>query len=276
MEDVVSVGARSGADRPGDDGVRVTTVVRRQRILDRLQEQESVTVKDLAGEFGMTEMSLRRDLNALAETGQIVRTRGGARRSRTSTGSRHYIESEQRNVQAKAKIAQAAARLLRGERSAFFYSGSTVARVAVALEDDQRDDLAIVTPSLPVINEVSSWPDPHLVIVGGLFLPNYMTAVGPQAVESLQAISADVAVVGCDGISAEGLATPHQLVAEIGSVIVQRARRTIVVADSSKIGRRGFTSIAPLAAVHTVITDEGADQATLRAFAEQGIDVQVV
>jgi DeoR/GlpR family transcriptional regulator of sugar metabolism len=158
-----------------------------------------------------------------------------------------------------------------------FYSGSTVALVAVALRQLERMNLTVVSPSLPVINEVSSWPDPHLVVVGGVFLPNYMAFVGPQAVESLRAISADVAVVGCDGMSAaDGLTTPHQLVAEIGSVIVERAQRTIVVGDASKVGRRGFTSIAPTSAIHMLVTDSGADPDELRALQDRGVDVHVV
>jgi len=233
-------------------------------------------VKELADEFSMTEMSLRRDLNALANQGLITRVRGGARRART-TGSRQYAQAEQRNVEVKARIAQAAAPLVNGASTAFFYSGSTVARVAVALREQQRMNLTVVSPSLPVINEVSLWPDPHLVVVGGLFLPNYMAFVGPQAVESLRAISADVAVIGCDGMTAaDGLTTPHQLVAEIGSVIVERAQRTIVVADASKVGRRGFTSIAPTSAIHTLVTDSKADPEELRALRDRGVAIHVV
>jgi DeoR/GlpR family transcriptional regulator of sugar metabolism len=267
----------NGLNADDDGPVKATTAERQRWILDRLNEQEFVSVKELAAVFEMTEMSLRRDLSALAEKGHIVRVRGGARRSRTAAASHQYTEAEQRNAQAKARIARATVALLGGAQSAFFYSGSTVARVALALGEPERANLTIVTPSLPVINEVSAWPDPHLVIVGGLFLPNYMTCVGPQAVESLQTVSADVAVMGGDGISAaEGLTTPHQLVAEIGSIIVQRARKTIVVADSSKIGRRGFTRIAPIPAIHTLVTDEGADPAALEALSSQGVDIHVV
>jgi DeoR/GlpR family transcriptional regulator of sugar metabolism len=267
----------NGSKKADEDNVKATTAVRRQWILDRLQEQDFVSVRELADEFEMTEISLRRDLNALAEKGHIVRVRGGARRSRTAAASRRYAEEDQLNAQAKARIARAAAALLRGERTAFFYSGSTVARVAVALGDAERASLTIVTPSFPVITEVSSWADPHLVVVGGLFLPNYLACVGPQAVESLRAINADVAVVGCDGLTAtDGLTTPHQLVAEIGSVIVERARKTIVVADSSKIGRRGFTPIAPTSAIHALVTDEAADPAELTALRDRGIDVHTV
>jgi DeoR/GlpR family transcriptional regulator of sugar metabolism len=259
-----------------EHGRSSSTAYRREWILHRLQEQDFVSVKDLAEQFDMTEMSLRRDLNALADKGLVMRVRGGARRARSATMSPRYADAEQRNPHAKAQIARAAAAMLEHETVVFFYSGSTVARVAAAVSPAVRSVMTVVTPSLPVVNEVSSWTEPHLVVVGGLFLPDYQAFVGPQAVEGLDAISADVAVVGCDGITArEGLSTPHHLVAEIGTVLVQRARKTIVVADSSKIGRRGFTSIAPISDVHTLITDDGADPAELKSLRDSGVRVVI-
>jgi DeoR/GlpR family transcriptional regulator of sugar metabolism len=250
---------------------------RRQMILDRILERDAVTIKELADEFQLTEMSLRRDLNTLAEAGQIARVRGGATRPRSTMLPRRYQDTEHRNSAAKAQIARAAVQLLDGVVTAFFYSGSTVARVAEALGEEQRDQLTVVSPSLPVINTASTWKDPHIVAVGGLYLPAYMAFVGPQAVESLRQISADVAIVGCDGMSAaEGLTTPHQLVAEIGAVLIERAHRTIVVADSSKIGRHGFTPIAPSSAVDVLVTDSGADRGQLAALGKAGVEVHVV
>jgi DeoR/GlpR family transcriptional regulator of sugar metabolism len=259
-----------------EDMTRVKLHERRQRILDRVLEYDSVTVDDLADEFGLTKMSVRRDLNALAENGQVARVRGGATRPHTPVPTRRYVDAQQRNAQAKARIARAAAPLLGPAVTAFFYSGSTVARVVEALTEDQHDQLTVVTNSVPVINTVTTWNDAHLVAVGGLYLPAYMAFVGPQAIEPLRSLSADVAVVGCDGLSiAEGLTTPHQLVAEIGTILIERARRTIVVADSSKIGRRGFTPIAPVTAIDVLVTDEHADPQELSALRQAGIDVHI-
>ena len=259
-----------------EDLTRVKPHERRQRIRDRVLEYDTVTVDDLADEFGLTKMSLRRDLNALAENGQVVRVRGGATRPRAPVPARRYSDAQQRNAQAKARIARVAAQLLEPAATAFFYSGSTVARVAEALTEDQHDQLTVVTNSVPVINTVITWNDAHLVAVGGLYLPAYMAFVGPQAIGPLRSLSADVAVVGCDGLSiAEGLTTPHQLVAEIGTILIERARRTIVVADSSKIGRRGFTPIAPVTAVDVLVTDQHADAEELSALRQAGIDVHI-
>lgn len=261
----------------GAADVKVRPTARRQLILDRILEKDSVTIKELADEFGLTEMSLRRDLNALAESGQIARIRGGATRPRSAGTPRRYQDVEQRHSAAKARIARAATALFDAATTVFFYSGSTVARVAEALEEGPRDRLTVVTPSVPVINTVTTWNDPHLVAVGGLYLPAYMTFVGPQAVEALRTMSADVAIVGCDGLSAaEGLTTPHHLVAEIGTVLVERAQRTVVVADSSKVGRRGFTPIAASSAVDCLVTDSDADPAELAALRKTGVEVIVV
>jgi DeoR/GlpR family transcriptional regulator of sugar metabolism len=268
----------SGEEREDDaEEARSGVAERRRLILERLQEQEFVSVKELAEEFQVTGMSLRRDLTALAERGLLSRVRGGATRARAAATSRVYWESERRNAQAKARIARAAAELLVGKTSALFYSGSTVARVAAALDQRTQATLTVVTPSLPVINEVSSWTEAHLVVIGGVYLPAYMAQVGPQAVATLSRINAEVAVIGCDGLTAdEGLTTPHQLVAEVGAVMVQRAREVIVVADSSKVGRRGFAPIAPLSAVTKLVTDSGADQGELDALRRHGVDIVVV
>jgi len=133
-----------------------------------------------------------------------------------------------------------------------------------------------VTNSLPIINEVNTWDDPHLVAIGGTYLPTYMCFVGPQSLVALEQLSADVAVMGCDGLSADGgLTTPHQLVAEIGTTLISRARHVIVVADSSKVGRRGFTPIAPIGAIDVLVTDHGADASEVDSLRQQGVDVRL-
>jgi DeoR/GlpR family transcriptional regulator of sugar metabolism len=80
--------------------------------------------------------------------------------------------------------------------------------------------------------------------------------------------------IGCDGLTVEeGLTTPHVLVAEVGATMASRARRVVAVADSTKIGRRGFTPIVPLGAINVLITDDGADAAVLERARELGIEV---
>jgi DeoR/GlpR family transcriptional regulator of sugar metabolism len=252
------------------------TRARRANILERVEEREFVSVKELSDEFGLTNMSVRRDLTALETEGLITRVRGGATRRRVGEPSRLYAAGAQRNSGAKTRIARAAVQLIPADSITFFYSGSTVAKTAASLNDDIRSSLTIVTNSLPIINEVNTWDDPHLVAIGGTYLPTYMCFVGPQSLVALEQLSADVAVMGCDGLSADGgLTTPHQLVAEIGTTLISRARHVIVVADSSKVGRRGFTPIAPIGAIDVLVTDHGADPSEVESLRQQGVDVRL-
>lgn len=250
---------------------------RRARILELLDSQDFVSVKELSDEFDLTEMSVRRELTAMVGDGLIQRVRGGASRAQTAQTSRQYAEAAQRNAPAKLKIARRATQLLEPGTAAFFYSGSTVARVAANLDPTIKSSLTVVSNSLPVVDDVSNWDDAHLVTIGGLYLPAYMAFVGPQALSSLEDLTADVAVIGCDGLSVDGgLTTPHQLVAEVGAAMVRRARRTIVVADATKIGRRGFTPIAPIESVDVLVTDDAANPHDIQLLRDTGLEVVIV
>ncbi|CAB4334031.1 unannotated protein [freshwater metagenome] len=247
---------------------------RRARILALIDESEFVSVRTLADSFGITEMSVRRDLHTMEQEGEIARVRGGATRPRVAQASKLYSRGAQRNVARKQRIARAAIELIPTDSVVFFYSGSTVARVASSLVEAQRSSLTIVTNSLPIINEVSSWEDPHLVAIGGTYLAPYMAFVGPQALASVAPLNADVAVIGCDGLSVErGLTTPHQLVASIGTSMVARSQKKIVVADSSKVGRTGFTPIAAISEIDVLVTDDEVDANQVAELRNLGIEV---
>jgi DeoR/GlpR family transcriptional regulator of sugar metabolism len=247
---------------------------RRSHILRLLGEQEYVDVSALASTFGLTEASVRRDLSALETDGLLTRVRGGAVGRRNALRGHGYQVAIQVRLEEKRRIAAAAAPYLQARDSAFFSSGTTVARVASLVPRSLRSAITIATNSAAVIDEVAEWEGPHLVLLGGLYLPEYRAFVGPQTIATLQHMRADVAVIGCDGLSADGgLTTPHQLVAEVEGAMVGHASRVVAVVDSTKIGRRGFTPIAPISAVHTLVTDTGADPAEVEAIRAAGVEV---
>lgn len=250
---------------------------RRARILELLEYREFVEVQDLADRFDVSVQSIRRDLTAMAEDGLILRKRGGATRPPMSGLSRRFLDDSQANAAAKSRIGKAAAELIKPGSVSFFYSGSTVARTAMCIPEESRSSLTLVSNSLPIMDEVASWTDPHFVAVGGLFLQPYMAYVGPQAISTFRELSADIAIIGASGLSAAmGLTTPHHLIAEVGSVIVERANTTVVVADHTKIGRGGLTPIASLRSIDILITDDESDADELDAIRRMGIDVRVV
>jgi DeoR/GlpR family transcriptional regulator of sugar metabolism len=249
---------------------------RRERIARLVDDGQRVTVADLTVRFGVTDASIRRDLILLEGAGRLRRVHGGAVSQAARIAGGAYATKLRVRRDEKTRIGAAAARLVRPGEIVLFDSGTTVAQVAAQMPSILRAPSAItaVTYSLPVIDEIGGWEAPHLVAVGGLYLPDYRAFVGPQTIDGLRELSADLIFIGCDGLTVEtGLTTPHVLVAEVGSVATGRARRVVAVADASKLGRTGFTPIIPISDVDILVTDEAADPARLAEIREAGVEV---
>jgi len=275
---VAAPGAPLEGSAPVADPVEgsVSVIERRAQIAGLVELMARVSVAELAARFGVTDVSIRRDLTMLEDQGLLRRVHGGAVTAAPEHGRSAYALRERTSRSEKKRIGIAAAALIGQGDVVVFDSGSTVVQVAAHIERPLRrsNALTIVTNSLPVIDEVGRWESPHLVCLGGLYLPDHQALVGPQTVADMQELSADIAFLGCDGLTARtGLTTPHVLAAEVGAVIASRARRVVVVADSTKIGREGFTRIIPLAEVHVLVTNVGADPEELERARAEGVEV---
>jgi len=260
------------ADRP----TAFTARARREEIARLVEEDERVSVGELTERFHVTDASIRRDLMILEDAGRLRRVHGGAVARLDARARGTYSTKQREHREQKARIGAAAAGLIRAGDVVFFDSGTTVAQVAAHVPAALRRAGAItaVTHSLPVVDEIGDWESPHLICLGGLYLPEYQAVVGPQTVAGLRELSADVVFLGCDGLSVDaGLTTPHMLVAEVGATMASRSRRVVAVADSSKIGRQGFTPIVPLAAIQVLITDDAADPVEVERLRRLGIEV---
>ncbi len=249
---------------------------RRSRIAELVAEQEEVEVSALAERFGVSETSIRRDLAVLEGRGRLKRVHGAAISIHAAARITVVSTKLQEHVEEKRRIGAAAASLIQQGEVVLFDSGTTVAQVAAHFPAQLRTGNAItaVTHSLLVVREVATWDGPHLLCLGGLFLPDYQAFVGPQTVLSLKGFSADVAFLGCDGLSVEaGITTPHVLIAEVGATMAGRARRVIALANSSKLGRYGFSTIVPLAQVDVLVTDTGAPPDEVAKIRAAGVEV---
>lgn len=249
---------------------------RREQIARLVEEDERVSVGDLTDRFHVTDASIRRDLVILEDAGRLRRVHGGAIARLDARARGVYSTKLRERREQKARIGAAAAGLIRAGDVVFFDSGTTVAQVAAHIPVALRraSAITVVTHSLPVIDEIGNWESPHLICIGGLYLPDYQALVGPQTVAALRDLSADILFLGCDGLSIEaGLTTPHMLVAEAGATMASRSRRVVAVADSSKLGRQGFTPIVPLAAVQVLITDDAADPIEVERLRRLGLEV---
>jgi len=265
----------SGA-APTMDAAGLTAHERRERIARLVDDGQRVSVAELTGRFGVTDASIRRDLILLEGAGRLRRIHGGAVSHAARLAAGAYATKLRVHREEKARIASAAARLVQPGEVVLFDSGTTVAQVAAQMPPALRAPNAItaVTWSLPVVDEIGGWEAPHLVVVGGLYLPDYRAFVGPGTIEGLRDLTADVIFLGCDGLTVEaGLTTPHVLVAEVGAVATSRSRRVVAVADASKLGRQGFKPIIPLADVDTLITDAAADPERVAEIRAAGVEV---
>jgi DeoR/GlpR family transcriptional regulator of sugar metabolism len=267
----VNVSADSELDASG-----LTAHERREQIARLVDDDQRVSVGDLTARYHVTDASIRRDLILLESEGRLRRVHGGAVSLAAKLAAGAFTSKLRLHREEKARIAAAAARLIGPGEIVLFDSGTTVAQVAAQMPPALRapNAITVVTYSLPVVDEIGSWDAPHLVVVGGLYLPEYRAFVGPGTIEGLRALTADTIFLGCDGLTPEaGLTTPHVLVAEVGAAATSRSRRVVAVADSSKLGRQGFTTIVPLAQVNVLITDTAADAGRVAEIREAGVEV---
>jgi DeoR family transcriptional regulator of aga operon len=243
-------------------------------ILEALAEAGAVDVAVLAERFGVSQATVRRDLEALGDQRLLTRTHGGAvvndvlyELPLRYRGARHQAE--------KVAIATEAAARVHDGTVVGFSGGTTTTEVARRILG--RRGLTVVTNALNIASELAIRADLKLVVTGGTARPESYELVGPLAERSLGEMNLDMAVVGVDGIDVEaGLTTHHEIEAHTNRTMIQRARRAIVVADSSKLGRVAFARICPLEEVDELITDTAADAATVRGLVDAGIEVTAV
>lgn len=252
-----------------------TPAERHSHILRRLQEQGFVKVSDLAERLDVSEVTIRKDLRTLEERDLLYRTHGGASPSDPYVLDRPVDEKAEERADEKRRIGRAAAALVEPGESVVLASGTTVLEVARALRT--RRQLTVVTSALNVALALREATDAEVLLLGGMLRPSSVSVVGPYAEDMLGEHAVARAFIGVDGIDLEhGISTTHALEAQLNRAMIRSAQRTVVVADSSKFGRRGFRRICGLEQVDILITDEDAPDSMVTAAEEMGVEVRVV
>jgi DeoR/GlpR family transcriptional regulator of sugar metabolism len=248
---------------------------RRQEILKRVGQQGRVSVTELSQQFGVSEVTVRSDLQALAERSLIVRTHGGAVLANPS----HLVPSlAMRRLQQpveKDRIGAAAAALVRDGDAIILDSSSTTLAIAQRLKN--HHDLTLITNSLAIAQEMLDAPGVTLVMPGGTVRRETASLVGPDGVAFLRKYNIQRGFFGAHGLSvAEGLTDVSAPEAELKRPLVVLCRQVIAVLDATKWGRVGLASFASLSQVHQVITDAHAPAELVRQVCDLGIDVKLV
>ncbi len=252
---------------------------RRAWIAQRAMENGEVLLTDIVNTFHITETSVRRDLNALEKDGVLKRVRKGAVPFLLEERHQSYAEKMKLNFQEKQKIGKAAASLIRPGSTMILDSGTTTIQIVkhIPLAIKQSGSVTIMTNSVSISQEFLNFSSPNLILLGGIFIPDHQATVGPQTIEQLKELTADYAFIGADGISIEnGATTANILIAEVDRVMTERARKKVLVLDSSKFTHVGLVPVKPITAFDVIITDTGAPDDVLEEIRKLGVEVIVV
>jgi DeoR/GlpR family transcriptional regulator of sugar metabolism len=267
----------SGTVRLAPKEADVLAQERRDAILRALLPSGAATVADLAAALEVSEMTIRRDLVALASRQLVEKVHGGAVLAKGGATEPHFATKRRINAPAKAAIAEAAVALVHDGMTVALSAGTTTWQVARRLQGGGLRDLTFVTNSLNVAGalEANGWHS--IVVSGGSFRTPSDALVGPFANQTLRQLNADLLLLGVHSIDARvGLTTPNVAEAETNRIMVAGARRVVVVADSSKLGQVSLATFAACDEVDELITDTGADQATLDGLADAGLGIRLV
>lgn len=233
---------------------------RRELIAEHVQRHGSARVSDLTEALGVSDMTIRRDLEALDHAGVIDKVHGGATLpadALPTTVEPGFVVKSTTQVDEKEAIAAAAAALVRPGTAIGLTAGTTTWHLAGAL--DGVDDLMVVTNSMRICDRLlaTERTDLTVLLTGGTRTPSD-ALVGPLAIRSLETLHLDQVFMGVHGMSERaGFTTPNLLEAETNKAFVASAGHLVVIADHTKWNMVGLASIAPLTAAAAVVTDRG-------------------
>jgi DeoR/GlpR family transcriptional regulator of sugar metabolism len=254
--------------------VTVDARTRREFIEQRVRVQREIAYAELAAEFDVSEMTIRRDVEALELSGVVRRVVGGAIALQGKDSEPPFETRVANAAEEKRHIADAVADLIPPNETLILDSGSTALAVARSLKG-RGLGLTIVTPSVLAALELIDEPNTTVVLTGGELRPGELSLIGPATEDTLGGFNCDTFVMGVAGIDANrGISDYHQGEARVKRAAARRADRVIVAADKSKLGRVTFVSIAALSAIDMIITDGAPEHPAL--VAARGVGVEVI
>jgi DeoR/GlpR family transcriptional regulator of sugar metabolism len=247
---------------------------RLETLIERLRTTERVTVTDLAGETGASEMTIRRDLDTLAERGVLRRVRGGAVSLLLRGEAMPFAVREHEAADTKQRIAAEVDGLLADGEAVVLDAGTTALTVARTIAGRR---LTVVPLDLHSANALSGAAQIRLLVPGGRTTPGALAFTGPLTEASLASLRVDTAVLGVCGLSAEHGLTAHDLdEVPVKRAAIASARRVVAVCDGAKFGRSGLGLVCPATALDMVITDRSAPVPAVSRLRDAGVDVRTV
>ncbi|WP_407481538.1 DeoR/GlpR family DNA-binding transcription regulator [Elizabethkingia meningoseptica] len=249
-------------------------IARHDNILKELEKKEYVLVQDLCEKYNVSSVTIRKDLSYLESLGLLHRTHGGASKQSRFAYEKNVSEKENINVEVKKAIAKEASKIIDENDSIILASGTTIHYLARTLESFQK--LTVLTSSLRVALELCTMPNINIIQLGGEVRKSSTSIVGAISESVLKQFSCHKLFLGVDGIDLDfGISCSSAAEAHLNQAMIECAEKVIVLADSSKINKKGFGKIADLDRVDTIITDRNIDAETRENLEDMGITVVI-
>lgn len=249
---------------------------RHDLIVKELDSKGSVSVTELSVMLNVSEVTIRKDLTMLEQNNVLYRAHGKAIKINPYINDRDVNIKVKQNIAEKTAIGKAAARLIEPNDSIIIASGTTVHFFAREIQCD-GSHLTVITSALNVASVLSKDPNIEVIQLGGIVRGSSLSAVGCDTERMLENFTGSKLFIGVDGFDLEyGLSTTNLLEANLNRAMIRAAQKTVVLADSTKFDRRGFSRICDIDEVDQVITDRGIPQHILDALCQRGVEVTIV
>jgi DeoR/GlpR family transcriptional regulator of sugar metabolism len=251
---------------------------RRRHIIEILhcRDDGAVSVAELTEKFGVTGMTIRRDLDWLEGRSLLKRVHGGAvvhdGLYEQLADEPPFSEREDRYFEQKQSIGRAAVQLVQDGDRLILDAGTTTLQVARYLTG--KRGLTVVTNALPVAEELTYLPDLSTIVLGGILKPRELCMVGPTVTAELTRLSVDRVFLSAAGFSVDmGISDPDLQEAEAKQAMIRASKEVVLVADSSKWNANALAQVAPLRVVHCIVTDDGISPDAVVAIQAEGVEV---
>ena len=233
-----------------------STVERRSGIIAELNLNGKVDVQDLSKKFKVSEVTIRNDLDQLEKKNVLIRARGGALKIDPVGIDYHISEKDKINVKAKQRIGSKAAEFVNNGDTIMIDSGTTVLEFVKSFNKELT--LTVITNALNIANQFYKNDNVQVIIPGGYLRNKSFSLIGTAAEKSLKSYFCDKLFLGVDGLDIDnGLSTPNIEEAHFNATMIEMSNQIIVLADSSKIGKRSLAFICPTSKIDVLVTDNG-------------------
>ena len=245
-------------------------IERKNEIMNKLKIEQRVVVSELAAHYGVTEETIRRDLDKLEKEGDATKTYGGAIWGNSTKTDLSYTVRNKTNVEAKNIIGELVCKLIRDGDHIMLDDSSTSLYIAKHLKEKKK--ITVITNSIEIIMELSNIDGWTIISTGGRLKPESLALVGSQAQETLQNYHVDTAIISCKGLDrAFGISDSSEFHSLLKQSMMQSANSTILALDSSKFDKASFVKISEIKNVSTVVTEEKPSTEWLELFEGKGI-----